>query len=174
MSNVTNVFVVDDDEAVRDSLGMMFKASGCSVATFPSAAEFLSVCNPETEGCLILDLNMPGLDGLGLQEELNRRGILLPIIFLTGQGSIPTSVRAFKAGAMDYLTKPVDGKELFECVKKAWEKCSELKQIAYEHQSRNARLAKLTEREKEIMKLSIEGLSSKEIAMDPEYKLSDS
>ena len=164
MTIINNVFVVDDDEAVRDSLRMMLKSAGSSVATFSSADEFLAFCNPRTEGCIILDINMPDIDGLNLQDELNRRGILMPIIFLTGQSTVRSSVRAFKAGAQDYLTKPVDGEELFACIAKAWEKCSQLRRDAHEHQSRTAKLAGLTGREREVMKLAVEGRSSKEIA----------
>jgi FixJ family two-component response regulator len=107
MNITSNVFVVDDDAAIRKSLRMMLNVAGCNVTTFSSANEFLAICNPETEGCIILDVNMPGMNGPALQEELNRRGTHLPIIFLTGQGTIPLSVRTLKAGAMDFLTKPV-------------------------------------------------------------------
>jgi FixJ family two-component response regulator len=163
MNTISNVFVVDDDAAVRDSLRMMLKAAGCTVATFASADEFLIICTPETEGCIILDVNMPGMDGPALQEELNRRGTRLPIIFLTGQGSIPLSVRALKAGAMDFLTKPVDGTELLACVKQALDKCSQLHEQLLESESITARLENLTKREKEVMMLIIDGFTSKEI-----------
>ena len=164
MTSISNVFVVDDDAAVRDSLRLMLKVSGFTVSTFSNAEEFLAVCNPETKGCIILDVNMPGMDGPGLQVELNRRGSRLPIIFLTGQGSIQLSVRTIKAGAMDFLTKPVDGKELLACVKQALDTCTLLQEQAQETQSMAARLATLTEREKEVMMLVVEGLTSKEIA----------
>ena len=164
MINNTNVFVVDDDAAVRDSLRMMLKAAGCTVATFAGADEFLSAYNSETVGCIVLDINMPGMNGSALQEELNRRGSRLPIIFLTGQGSIPLSVRSLKLGAMDFLTKPVDGTELLACVTQALDKCLQLQKQAHESQSRASRLAILTEREREVMMLVIDGLTSKEIA----------
>lgn len=164
MTNINNVFVVDDDEAVRKSLRMLLKTEGYNVATFSGADEFLTMCNQETTGCIILDVNMPDMDGPALQEELNRRGSRLPIIFLTGQGSIPITVRTLKAGAMDFLTKPVDGTELLACVKRALEKCAELHIQAADSQSKAARMATLTDREKEIMSLVIEGLANKEIA----------
>ncbi len=164
MNNISNVFVLDDDSAVRDSLRMMLKAAGYSVATFPSADEFLAVCNSETEGCIILDVNMPGMDGPALQQELNRRGSRLPIIFLTGQGSIPLSVRTLKAGAMDFLTKPVDGAELLASIKQSLDKFARLQKAAHESQALRKRLATLTVREKEVMLLAVEGLTSKEIA----------
>jgi FixJ family two-component response regulator len=164
MTNITNVYVVDDDDAVRKSLRMLLKTEGFNVVTFPSAEEFLTMCNQETTGCIILDVNMPEMDGPALQLELNRRGLLLPIIFLTGQGSIPLTVRVLKAGASDFLTKPVDGSELLSCVKQALVKCAELKIQAAESQLKAVRLATLTDREKEIMSLIIAGHSNKEIA----------
>ena len=164
MTNITHVFIVDDDEAVRDSLSMMLKAADLNVSTFMDAEDFLATCKSDTEGCIILDVNMPGMDGLALQDELNRCGVKMPIIFLTGQGSIPLSVRTIKAGAMDFLTKPVNGDELLDCVKQALDKCSQLHCQALENRSMAARFASLTEREKEVMMLVIEGLSSKEMA----------
>jgi len=164
MNKITNVFIVDDDEAVRKSLRMLLKTEGYTVATFSSAEEFLTICSQETSGCIILDVNMPEMDGPALQEELNRRGMRLPIIFLTGQGSIPITARAFKAGAMDFLTKPIDGTELLACVKLALEKCAELQMNAAEFKSKAIRLATLTDREKEIMVLIVAGHANKEIA----------
>ncbi len=164
MTKMTNVFVVDDDAAVRDSLRVMLKTAGFAVATFGSADEFLTVCNSETTGCIVLDVNMQGMDGHALQQELKRRGSLLPIIFLTGQGSIPSTVRALKAGAMDYLTKPVDGAELLLCVKGALEDFEKLKDKSQQSKLTSTRLATLSEREKEVMILAIMGLTSKIIA----------
>ena len=164
MTNTTNVYVVDDDEAVRKSLRMLLKTEGYNVATFSSADEFLTMCNQDTSGCIILDVNMPDMDGPALQEELNRRGLLLPIIFLTGQGSIPLTVRVLKAGASDFLTKPVDGTELLACVNQALIKCEELKIKSAGSQAKALRLATLTERESEIMSLIVAGHANKEIA----------
>jgi len=164
MNNITNVYVVDDDEAVRKSLRMLLKTEGYSVATFSGAEEFLTICNQETAGCIILDVNMPEMDGPTMQEELTRRGFKLPIIFLTGQGSIPITVRALKAGAMDFLTKPVDGAELLACVKQALEKCSDMQIQAADSKTKASRLATLTEREKEILLLIVAGHANKEIA----------
>lgn len=164
MNTISNVFVIDDDSAVRDSLRMLLKAAGYTVATFSNADNFLAICNPETEGCIILDVNMLGMDGPALQEELHRRGSRLPIIFLTGHGSIPLSVRALKAGALDFLTKPVDGTELLACVKQALDGYAQWREQAHVSQSVVARLATLTEREKEVMMLVVEGRTSKDIA----------
>jgi len=164
MSDLATVFIVDDDAAVRDSLRMMIKAAGYAVTTFPCANDFLDVCTPETQGCIILDVNMPNMDGPTLQGELKRRGLLLPIIFLTGQGTISLSVRTIKAGAMDFLTKPVDGSVLLARVQKALEQCSLLQNQSRTYQSIAARLAILTEREREIMALVVEGHTCKDIA----------
>jgi FixJ family two-component response regulator len=159
-----NVFVVDDDEITRNLLCIALKNAGYSVATFSSAAEFLAFFNAQTEGCIILDVNMPVMDGPSLQDELNRRGSSLPIIFLTAHGSIPMSVRSIKAGATDFLTKPVDCVKLLACVKDALEKFSQTQQQTQDIQAITARLALLTEREKEIMTWVIEGFTSKETA----------
>lgn len=164
MTDNTNVFIIDDDEAVRKSLRMLLKTEGYTVATFSNAEEFLTICNQETIGCIILDVNMPEMDGPALQEEINLRGYKLPIIFLTGQGSIPLTVRALKAGAMDFLTKPVDGTELLACVKQALEKCSQLQMQEINLHTKTLRLSALTERENEIMLLIVSGQANKEIA----------
>jgi len=158
------IFVVDDDAAVRDSLRMLLKADGHDVATFASAQEFLDVCTPETQGCVILDVKMPGMDGPTLQEELNRRAVRLPIVFLSGQGTIPITVRTIKAGAVDFLTKPVDGSELLACVRDALKAGMAAQELDADRNSSASRLSTLTDREREIMELTIEGRTSKEIA----------
>lgn len=164
MNNITNVFVIDDNASVRDSLRMMLKAEGYAVATFSGADEFLPIFTRHLEGCIILDVNMPDMDGVQLQEELNRRGSHLPIIFLTGVGSIPLSVSSIKAGAIDFLTKPVDPEKLLASVKQAMIQCQHLQSLAHQHQLEVKRLTTLTKREKEIVDLVINGLTSKEIA----------
>lgn len=164
MSFFGYVFIVDDDAVVLDSLRMLLEAAGYAVATFHGAEDFLEICTPETHGCIILDVNMPDMDGPALQEELNRRGLQLPIIFLSGHGTIPLTVRALKAGAMDFLTKPVKGSDLLARVQEAMHQCSVLQKQAKEVQSVASRLAMLTERENEVLKLAVEGRTSKEIA----------
>ncbi len=172
MSDTTNIFIVDDDAAVRDSLAMLLEAADYAVATFPCADDFLNVCTPETQGCIILDVNMPNMDGPTLQEELTRRGLRIPIIFLSGQGTIPVTVRTIKAGAVDFLTKPVDGSVLLARVREALERGSLLQKQAEVTQSIAAQLAMLTEREREVMMLVLAGHTSKEIAqrMDISYR----
>jgi FixJ family two-component response regulator len=164
MSDNHYVFIVDDDAAVLDSLRMLLETAGYPVATFHGATDFLEICTPDTLGCLILDVNMPDMDGPTLQEELNRRGLHLPIIFLSGHGTIPLTVRTLKAGAADFLTKPVAGSVLLDRVRKAMKDCAAIQEKAMATQSIAARLASLTEREREVMKLAVEGYTSKEIA----------
>jgi FixJ family two-component response regulator len=164
MSDTGYVFIVDDDAAVLDSMRMMLETAGYSVATFHGAEDFLEICTPDTRGCLILDVNMPNMDGPTLQEELNRRGLHLPIIFLTGHGTIPLTVRTLKAGAVDFLVKPLSGSLLLERVREAMENYAVILERAREAQSIALRLASLTEREREVMKLAVEGYTSKEIA----------
>ena len=164
MSFFGYVFIVDDDAVVLDSLRMLLETAGYAVATFHGAEDFLEICTPDTHGCIILDVNMPDMDGPALQEELNRRGLQLPIIFLSGHGTIPLTVRALKAGAMDFLTKPVKGSDLLARVQEAMQQCSILQKQAKESKSVASRLAMLTERENEVLKLAVEGRTSKEIA----------
>jgi FixJ family two-component response regulator len=172
MSDIGNIFIVDDDASVRDAISMLLETAGYIVATFSCADAFLEVCTPDTYGCIILDVNMPGMDGPTLQEELSRRGLQLPIIFLSGQGTIPVTVRALKSGAMDFLTKPVKGSVLLECVQSALEQCSILKTQSAASRSIDARLALLTEREREVLDLAVLGHTSKEIAqrLDISYR----
>lgn len=164
MNDQAEVFIVDDDAAVRDALAMLMEAAGYTVATFPAASEFLDVCTPGNLGCIILDVDMPDMDGPALQEELIRRGLRLPVIFLSGKGTIPVTVRTIKAGAIDFLTKPVDGSVLLARVQEALEKSSFLLKRVWANQSNASRLKKLTEREREVMVLAVAGHTSKEIA----------
>ena len=164
MSDANHVFIVDDDAAVLDSLSMLLDAAGYIAAPFPSAQAFLDVCTPDTRGCIILDVNMPEMDGLTLQKELTHRGFQLPVIFLSGHGTIPLTVRTIKAGAVDFLTKPVDGSDLLSRVQETMEQYSISQKQTEVSQSNAARLAILTEREKEITALAIAVHTSKEIA----------
>jgi FixJ family two-component response regulator len=164
MNDTIKIFVVDDDESVRDSISMLLEAGGYVVAAFARADDFLNFCTHKTQGCIILDVNMPGMDGPTLQEELTRRGVRLPIIFLSGQGTIPLTVRTLKSGAMDFLTKPVKGAVLLSSVHEALERFSGMHEQDILSRSVTARLAMLTEREREVMLLAVAGHTSKEIA----------
>ena len=161
--NEAKVFVVDDDLSVCDSISELLEVAGYTVETFQNAEEFLEICTPETYGCIILDVNMPGMDGPRLQAELVRRKLLLPVIFLSGQGTIPLTVRAIQAGAMDFLTKPVKSSILLTRVQEAMEQLSVLRKRAAVSQFIAARMALLTEREREVMPLAVAGYTNKEI-----------
>ncbi len=164
MSASEKIYIVDDDEAVRDSLCMLLKTDGHEVEAFANAEDFLNACEQGIRGCIILDFKMPGMDGQALQAELNRRGLRLPVIFLSGQGTIPVTVRLIKAGAVDFLTKPVDGAELLASVREALKLDMAQQSHDANRQAVSPRLLALTAREREIMLLTIEGQTSKEIA----------
>lgn len=158
------VYVVDDDRAVRDSLHLMLATAGYSVRAFASAAEFLRERNPDEVSCLILDVRMPGQSGLELQDILSRTDARLPTIFVSGHGDVPTSVRAIKGGALDFLEKPFSRQTLLERVEEA---------IAIAEQERSSRRGRkalldrfetLTPREREVLKHVIAGRQNKEIA----------
>jgi FixJ family two-component response regulator len=160
------VFVVDDYAPVRRSISRLLRAAGFAVAAFASADEFLARYDPSVWGCLVLDLAMPTLNGLELQHILAEAGSLLPIIFLTGEGDIPKSVRAMKHGATDFLTKPVDDEELLAAVHAAIEKHRALRRKQTELSEIRARLATLTPREREVLDYVIAGKLNKQIAGD--------
>jgi FixJ family two-component response regulator len=164
MSTQPCVFVVDDDDAVRDSLGLVFDTEGLAYQTFASAECFLESYGPGKPGCLVLDVNMPGLDGHELQAELNRRHIQLPIIFLTAYGDIPMTVHAIKSGAVDFLTKPVNTELLIDRVRAAIQHSINAYTQALAQQAQRDRLNDLTSRELEIMGMVVAGLANKEIA----------
>jgi FixJ family two-component response regulator len=162
-ANVT-VFIVDDDLAIRDSLSLMIEQEDISVQTFESAETFLDACQPECRGCAIIDIRMPGMDGMKLHEVLLEHNILLPVIFLTGHGDIPMSVKAMKAGAVDFLTKPVTREKLLTAVRIAIQKSEMVLSENANHQEALARLADITDRERDVMMLAIQGLPNKHIA----------
>jgi len=158
------VFVVDDDLSIRRSLTHLFGATGLNVAVFASAQEFLERYNPSASGCLVLDLAMPGLNGLELQEMLAARGSRLPIIFLTGHGDLPSGLKALKSGAADFLTKPVDATDLIDAVRGAIEKDRIARQVNAEVAEIRQRFATLTPREHEVLCHVISGKLNKQIA----------
>ncbi len=160
------VFLVDDDPEMRKALSRLLCSKGFSVRTFASAPEFSAKYKPVNPGCLVLDVAMPDMSGLELQERLERGGVALPVIFLTGQGDIPMSVRAIKAGAVDFLTKPVDKADLVNAVRAALvrsvEQAAEMEELA----DLSARLANLTRREREVFEHVITGKLNKQIAVE--------
>ena len=158
------VFLVDDDAAVRDALRALFAAEGLPIETYPSAEAFLAAYDEARPGCLVLDVRMPGLGGLELQKLLGEHGIRLPVIFLTGHGDVPMSVRALKAGAMDFLEKPVDNDALIARVREAIAQDRERRSRETTHAGLQARFERLTPREREILAQVARGRSSKEVA----------
>jgi FixJ family two-component response regulator len=160
------VFVVDDYAPVRRSISRVLHAAGFTVAAFASAEEFLAQYDPQTLGCLVLDLAMPTLNGLELQHILAKAGSFLPIIFLTGTADIPKSVQAMKHGASDFLTKPVNDEDLLAAVRVAIEKNRALRQEQAELAEIRARLNTLTPREREVLRYVVTGKLNKQIASD--------
>jgi len=158
------VFIVDDDAAVRHSLKLMIEQESIKVKVFENADFFLKQYQSRCKGCIILDVNMPGKNGLELQEILSKREFSLPIIFLTGFGTIPQSVRAIKAGAIDFLTKPITRKKLLSNIQTAFVECAKLVETDKHTHKAKLRISKLTDREKEVMTCVIQGLSNKDIA----------
>jgi len=165
MTAAPTVFVVDDNPGVRTSLHRLMTSDGLAVETYASSAEFLAAFDPERPGCLILDVRLRGASGLDLQEELRRRKALLPIIVITAYANVPTSVRALKGGAVDFLRKPVNPKVLLERVHAALDRDRVARATAAEAAAIEHRLSRLTPRERQVMKLLVEGKSSKEIAV---------
>lgn len=160
------VFIVDDDEAVRDSLFDLMDSVGLKAATYASARDFLADYKPEQHGCLILDIRMAMMSGLELQEELNRRNTLLAIIFITGYGDVPMAVRAMRDGAQDFIQKPFRNQDLLDRINHALENCNREYDLQQERQTVRQHILALTPREREIMNMIIDGKSNKVIAID--------
>ncbi len=160
------VFVVDDYAPVRSAVSRLLRAAAFAVAAFASPEEFLAQYDPHTPGCLVLDLDMPAVNGLELQRILARKGSVLPIIFLTGHGDIPKSVQAMKRGAIDFLTKPVNDENLLAAVRAAIEKDRALRREQTDLSEIRARLATLTPREREVLEHVVTGKLNKQIAGD--------
>jgi len=164
--SVPTVFVVDDDMPILKALARLFRSVDMAVAPFASPREFLAQFDPGVAGCLVLDLEMPGLGGIELQQELAARGNELPVIFLTGHGNIPTSVKAMKQGAVDFLTKPVHDDDLLEAVRTALEKDRMNRKARTELAEIRGKLALLTPREREVLSHVVSGRLNKQIAAD--------
>ncbi len=162
----SRIFLVDDDASVLRALARVLREEGWSVETFDSAEAFLAQRNPNAEGCLVLDVTMPGLDGLELQRRLAAAGELLPIVFVTGHGDIPMSVRAIKAGATDFLTKPVQADMLVAAVRAAIDHHASVLRALAETAELRQRLASLTPREREVLAALAAGKLNKQIAAD--------
>jgi two-component system, LuxR family, response regulator FixJ len=164
MTSDLTIFVVDDDASVRESLRMSLKLAGYAVEVFESATAFLECGTNSRRGCLITDIRMPDMDGLALQEELVRRSSQLPVIIITGHGDIPLTVRAMRAGAVDFLEKPFAREAILESVRRALDVANRAVQTSLDAQEIQSRIALLTPREHEVFDLVVAGKQSKMIA----------
>jgi two-component system, LuxR family, response regulator FixJ len=158
------VFVVDDDESVRSSLRFLLRTAGLESRAFGSAPEFLQSYDPAQPGCLVLDVRMPGMNGLELQQELNLRGAIIPVIFITGHGDIPMAVEAMQHGAHDFLQKPFRDEDLIERIQKALARDAEARAGLEGHKAIRASLESLTPREREVLELMVRGKPNKVMA----------
>jgi FixJ family two-component response regulator len=164
MTTTPTVFIVDDDPAVRDSLEMLIRTQGMYVRAYPSATHFLKDFLPEAIGCLVLDIRMPQITGLALQEMLQSKNMHLPIVFITGHGDVEQCSRAFRNGAIDFLTKPIDQGRLLDGIRRGIRMCIQQHQQESENLDVMQRLSRLSAREREVLDLIADGMSSKEIA----------
>ena len=158
------VFVVDDDASLREALGSLIRSAGLRVETFASAQEFLAGPRGEEPGCLVLDVKLPGLSGLDLQARMAKVHIQIPIVFITGHGDIPTSVRAMKAGAVEFLTKPFLGRDLIKAIRQGIQRDNAARLHRRELGELRGRHKSLTPREREVMTWVVSGLSNKQVA----------
>jgi FixJ family two-component response regulator len=163
---VATVFVVDDDASVREALGSLIRSAGMKVETFASAQEFLARPPVDAPGCLVLDVRLPGLSGLDLQSRMAEINLELPIVFITGHGDIPTTVRAMKAGAQEFLTKPFRDQDLLDAVAQAIERHRVARRRQAEMGELNGRYQSLTRREREVMEQVVSGLLNKQVAAE--------
>jgi FixJ family two-component response regulator len=164
MTSAPTVFVVDDDPQVRRAVGRLLTSAGYRVELFGSAIQFLESTDGDRPGCLVIDLRLPGLNGIDLFNLLQTSGKSVPIVFMTGYGDVPTSVQAMKAGAVDFLTKPVEEDDLLEAIGRALARDVEIRERRAEHQELVGRRATLTRRERQVFDLVVQGLLNKQIA----------
>ena len=160
------VFVIDDDPSMRGALDNLLGSVGLDVRVFPSAQEFLSAERPDVPGCLVLDVRLPGMSGLAVQQQLATSGIALPVIFISGHADVPISVRAMKAGALEFLTKPFNDQELLDAVHAAIDRDGASRRDAVRAADLHARFDALSPREREVMALVAAGRANKQIAAE--------
>lgn len=160
------VFIVDDDEAVRDSLRMLMESIGLATEAFASADQFLDAYDESRSGCLVLDIRMPGMSGLELQALLNERRAMLPVIFITGHGDVPMAVQAIRGGAYDFIQKPFREQELLDRVQQVLAEDERNRDVLHQKREILERLSTLTPREREVLDLVVAGKANKVIAID--------
>jgi two-component system response regulator TtrR len=158
------VFVVDDDSSTRELLSWLMKRNGLRAAVFPDAASFLAAYRSDAPGCLVVDLNMPGMNGLDLQQYLKENGVQLPVVFLSGRADVPKAVRAVKEGAIDFIEKPFDYRRVVALVEDCLRRDGENRARHEHRRACSARLAQLTQREREVLELVVAGRMNREIA----------
>jgi two-component system response regulator FixJ len=166
MSGTDTIFIADDDEAVRDSLGLLLETSGYAVSVFASGSALLAGLPPGARGCVLLDVHMPEIGGLEVQQEMARRGIGLPVIVITGQGEVPLAVAAMKAGAVDFIEKPYDDGTILAGIERALQLDRASHDDRSAHAAIRARAARLTGREREVLDHLVAGHPNKVIAHD--------
>ena len=164
--NRGTVHIVDDDPSIQRSLRRLLESVGLTVECFSSAHDFIERYDPDVPGCLLLDVRMPGLSGLELQDHLRSQECMLPIIFVTGYGDVPMTARAMKAGAVDFLQKPFNDQELLEAIERALARNAQMRQEQSERRRVQARLQLLTPREREVLERVVAGKTNKEIAAE--------
>ncbi len=165
-SDSATVFIVDDDQSVRTALARLMRSAGLHAETFASAKEFLEREHPDGPGCMVLDLSMPGSTGLDLQQDMAAADIDLPIVFLTGHGNVPSSVKALKSGAVDFLEKPVDEDRLLSAIKDAVEQDIRTRRDRDKLSEIQGRVARLTRRERQVFRLVVQGKLNKQAAAE--------
>lgn len=162
----STVFVIDDDEAVRVALSRLVRSAGLQVLCFDSAQEFLDFHPPDSPSCILLDVRLSGLSGLDLQQELLRRREEIPIVFITGHGDVPMSVRAMKAGAVNFLQKPFNDRELLASIEEALARHRRIRMEKARQAEVEERFSRLTPRERDVLQLVVAGLANKVIAAE--------
>lgn len=165
---VPTVHVVDDNNVVQEAVQMLLRTAGIRCQIYPAAQDFLDEYHGQMAGCLLLDVIMPGMSGLELQQALNERHSILPIVFMTAHGDVPTAVSAIQSGAVDFIMKPFDDQELLRCINKALERDVHQRLLLRERHEIERRLHSLSEREREIMDMVVNGKANKVIAADLE------
>lgn len=161
MTDRRTIHLVDDDEAIRRSIGFMLKTSGFDVTAYPSGVEFLAAAGSAIPGCVLLDIRMPDIDGLEVQQRLHDRGISLPVIVLTGHGDVTLAVRAIKAGAVDFLEKPFEKMALLAAIEDAFHRLEDAGRVQVDAGEAAVRLAALTPREREVLEGLVRGQPNK-------------
>lgn len=160
------VHLVDDDAAIRRSVGFMLKTSGHRVESYESGSDLLKSANNLEDGCILLDIRMPGMDGLEVQTELQQRGVALPVVIMTGHGDVGLAVRAMKAGAVDFIEKPFEKQALLNSLDQGFERLSRKEVTSDRHKDAEVRLQALTPRERDVLEGLAQGLPNKTIAYD--------